>query len=316
MSAAPQRILLLQLQHLGDVLLTTPAIRAARAAFPDATIDFVTGALGAQAIQDNPHLDNVLLPAMWRVLGKRYDVAVDMHSVPRSARMVAASRARVRIGLRGRGPRNLAYTQLLPREKGSVYMARQKLRLLAPLGVDVEHADLRLEITIREEQRAWAAQAMQQHGLGSAPVVAISPVSKHEFKQWGVHNWARVGDALADAGALILITSGPGEEEKAEAVARAMHHESVWRYGQTTVRQLAALYQRCALWVGNDGGPKHIATAAGTPTVTVYRRKLGGVWSDPDDATQIAINSHEEGLHSIRADQVIEPALELLRKRR
>jgi ADP-heptose:LPS heptosyltransferase len=315
MSRKVERILLLQLHHLGDVLLTTPAIRAARSAFPEATIDFVTSALGAQALEGNPHLDQVLLPTVWRVLRKGYDVAIDMHSVPRSARMVAVSRARVRIGLRGRGPRNLAYTQLLPREKGSVYMARQKLRLLAPLGVDTETADLRLEIALADEQRAWAAQALQQHGLGSSPVVAISPVSKHEFKQWGVANWARVGDALADAGALILITSGPGEEEKAEAVGRAMKHEAIWRYGRTTVRQLAALYQRCAVWVGNDGGPKHIATAAGTPTVTVYRRNLGGVWSDPADPDQVAINSHEEGLQSISPEQVITPALELLRRR-
>ncbi len=314
MTAAPQRILLLQLHHLGDVLLTTPAIRAAREAFPDAIIDFVTSPLGTQALEDNPHLDSVLLPKMWRVLRRRYDFAVDFHSVPRSARVVAASRARVRIGLRGRGPRNLAYTQLLPREKRSIYMARQKLRLLEPLGIDADNASVRLEITLKPEHHAWAAQAMQQHGLGSSPVVAVSPVSKHEFKQWGVANWARVGDALAEAGALVLITSGPGEEEKAEAVARAMKHEAVWRYGRTTVRQLAALYQRCVLWVGNDGGPKHIATAAGTPTVTVYRRQLGGVWSDPFDPNQVAVNSREEGLASIQPEQVIKPALELLGK--
>ena len=102
MTAAPKRILLLQLHHLGDVLLTTPAIRATRAAFPDAIIDFVTSPLGTQALEDNPHLDSVLLPKMWRVLRRRYDFAVDFHSVPRSARVVAASRARVRIGLRGR----------------------------------------------------------------------------------------------------------------------------------------------------------------------------------------------------------------------
>jgi ADP-heptose:LPS heptosyltransferase len=315
MSAAPRRILLLQLYHLGDVILTTPAIRAARAAFPDATIHFVTGSLGAQALEGNPHLDEVLVqPRFLSILRAKYDAAIDMHSVPRTARVVAATRARLRVGLRGRGPRNLAYTQLMPREKGSVYMARQKLRLLAPLGIDAENADLALEIAIGEAQRARAQQIFTEQGLRER-VVAISPVSKHEFKQWGAHNWAAVGDALAAVGAQILITSGPGESDQAEAVVRQMQHQAVWQYGSTTVRELTALYARCALWLGNDGGPKHMAVAAGTPTVTVLRRNLGGVWCDPADPKQMAINSNAETLETIAPEQMISAAQKMLNAR-
>lgn len=312
MTAAPQRILLLQLYHLGDVVLTTPAIRAARTAWPAATIDFVSNALGAQALEGNPHLDNILVqPRLWRINRTRYDAVVDLHSVPRTARVVAASRAPTRIGLRGRGPRNLAYTKLLPREQGAVYMARQKLRLLAPLGVDSEQADVRLEIVVAESQHARAAQLFEQHGLTGERVVAISPVARHDFKQWGAAHWAQVGDALAAAGARVLITSGPGEQQQAEAVAGAMKSDAVWRYGPTTVRELAAIYARCALWAGNDGGPKHLAVAAGTPTVTVYRRRLGGVWSDPSDPDQLAVNSGQETLAGIRVEQVTEAALSI-----
>lgn len=312
MTGAPQRILLLQLYHLGDVILTTPAIRAARLAFPDARIDFVTGALGAQALEANPHIDNLLVkPTFWSVTRARYDAVVDLHSVPRTARLVAASLARVRIGLRGRGPRNLAYTRLLPREKGAVYMAFQKLRMLASLGVVPDAADLSLEMAIDESQHEWARQTFERLGLGSR-VVAVSPVAKHEFKQWGAERWARVADVLVDAGAQILITSGPGEADQAEAVANAMDHTPVWRYGPTTIRQLAALYARCTLWMGNDGGPKHIATAAKTKTITVYRRNLGGVWSDPADPNQIAINSGQETLDSIHEQQVMSAALKAL----
>jgi ADP-heptose:LPS heptosyltransferase len=315
MTAAPERILLLQLYHLGDVILATPALRAARAAFPAATIDFVTNALGAQALERNPQLDNILVrPGMWQINRTRYDVVVDFHSVPRTARLVFASRAGTRVGLRGRGPRNFAYTKLLPREMSAVYMARQKLRLLAPLGVAAETADLQLELTLDDEQRAWAASVFEQHQL-AGDVVALSPVAKHAFKQWGAANWARVADALASAGAHILITSGPGEDAQAEAVAQAMRHPSIWRYGATTVRQLAALYQRCTLWMGNDGGPKHMAAAVGTPTVTVYRRRLGGVWSDPTDPRQVVINSEQETLDGIHPDQVITAGLSVLSTR-
>jgi ADP-heptose:LPS heptosyltransferase len=91
-----------------------------------------------------------------------------------------------------------------------------------------------------------------------------------------------------------------------------MKHPAVWQYGSTTVHELAALYQRCALWLGNDGGPKHLATAVGTPTVTVYRRKLGSVWSDPHDPRQIAINSEQETLDSILPEHVLDAARKVL----
>jgi ADP-heptose:LPS heptosyltransferase len=313
MTAAPQRILLLQLYHLGDVILTTPAIRAARAAFPDATIDFVTSALGSEALADNPNLNNVLVqPGLWSIHRARYDAVVDFHSVPRTARMVAASRARLRIGLRGRGPRNLAYTRLLPREQAAVYMALQKARMLAPLAVAVAPGDLALEITIGDAQWTRAARLLDEHGLTGERIIAISPVARHEFKQWGAANWARVADVFAQEGWRVLITSGPGEADQAAAVARAMRHSAVWRYGPTTIRELAALYQRCALWLGNDGGPKHIAVAAGTPTVTVYRRRLGGVWSDPADHQQIAINSGADTPATVDPEQVIAAGRKLL----
>lgn len=310
MKPALERILLIQLHHLGDVVLTTPAIRAARRRYPHARIDFLTGSLGAQALHDNPHLDNVLVaPSLRALRAVRYDAVADMHSVPRTALYTFVTRAPLRVGIRGRGPRNLAYTQLLPREERAVYMARQKLRLLAPLGIDAEAADLALEIAFGERERTWAQRVL---GTVPQPVVALSPVAKHEFKQWGLERWAAVGDALAEQGANVIITSGPGEEAQARTVAEQMKYPAVWKYGRTTVPQLAALYEQCALWIGNDGGPKHIAVAAQTPTITVYRKQLGRVWSDESDPNQIQLNSEAPSLEGIGIDRVIRAAASVL----
>jgi ADP-heptose:LPS heptosyltransferase len=309
--AAPQRILLIQLHHLGDVVLTTPAIRTARLAFPNARIDFLTGDLGAQALEGNPHLDSILVKPPLSRLRNQYDAVIDMHSTPRTALYTAVTRAATRAGIRGRGPRNLAYTHLLPRESRAVYMARQKLRLLEPLGVNVEKADLVLEIAIGEEQRRKARRILEEHKL-TPPIVAVSPVAKHEFKQWGIGNFAAVVGAIGRLGVGVILTSGPDELEQAREVAEATDVSVVWNYGKTSVRELAALYEQCVLWIGNDGGPKHIATAARVPTVTVYRKTLGGVWSDPADPKQIAINSRRDTLDSIKPNDVIDAAMKLL----
>lgn len=286
-----RRLLLIQLVKMGDVVLCTPAIRAARASFPHARIDFLTEAVGADALGGNPHLDEVLvyrrgLMHEWSMLrkvrGRAYDAVADFHSVPRTARAVLASGARRRIGVRGRGPRNLAYTTLLPKVREPVYIPLHKLRVLAPLGVHTgPGVDLSLEIQIGSAEREFAIEVWKQHGLdGAEPVVAISPVAHEPVKQWGAERWAAVADALSAWGARVLITSGPGEREQAAAVAERMRAPAVWDYGRTTIRELAALYRQCTLWLGNDGGPKHVAVAAGTPTLTVIRYPLGPIWTD------------------------------------
>lgn len=276
---------------MGDVLLCTPAVRETRRAFPGATIDFLTEAGGAAVLEDNPHLDEVLvsgrgLRRQWRLLRelreRRYDAVVDFRSTGSTARAAWVSGAPIRIGTRGRGPRNLVYTELLPRSSGPVYIVRQKLSLLAPLGIGIDSTtDLSLVLSIGDEERQWAATAWERLGLvRKARVVIISAVARDPRKQWGAGRWAEVADELAEAGMAVLLTNGPGEEQQVEKVVGAMRHRPVWGHGPTTPRQLAALCARASLWVGHDGGAKHLAVAAGTPTVSVMRAGLGPIWTD------------------------------------
>jgi len=283
------RILLIQLRYMGDVLLCTPAVRAARTAHPGARLEFLTDALGADVLAGNPHLDEVItwrsgLRAELRLareLRRRcYDLSVDFHSAPRSARFTLAAGAPRRLGVQGRGPRNRAYTDLVPKQGREVYVAVQKLGVLAPLGVEPGGRDLSLQISVGEAERARVAELWARHALEGERVVAVSAVALHAFKQWGAGRWARVADALAAAGYRVLLTRGPGEEEQLHAVTRAMPGAAPPTAAPATLRELAAIYERCALWVGNDGGPKHVAVAAGTPTLTVIRSGLGRTWTE------------------------------------
>jgi ADP-heptose:LPS heptosyltransferase len=98
-----RRILLIRLHHLGDVLLTTPAIRALRGAFPDATIDFVTRGPAVELLAGNAGVDSVLpygagvrgaIGVLREVRRRGYDAVVDFHSTPGSAQIAWVSRAR------------------------------------------------------------------------------------------------------------------------------------------------------------------------------------------------------------------------------
>lgn len=288
--AAP-RILLIQPRWIGDVLLCTPAIRAVRRAFPNARIDFLTELAGADVLSGNPHLTEILisrrglserLRLVRRIRAHRYGAVVDFRSTPSTAQIVAVSGARQRVGVRGRGPRNLVYTTLVQQDDSPEYVARRKLDLLEPIGIaPASVPDLSLEIALGPAERARADAIWRAHHVDPHhPVVAVSPVSRVAFKQWGVDRWRRVVDAISRMGVRVLVTSGPGERETAARVAEGAASPAVWDYGPTSVRELAALYERCVLWVGNDGGPKHVAAAAGIATITVSRWRIGSMWTD------------------------------------
>jgi ADP-heptose:LPS heptosyltransferase len=289
----------MQARWMGDVLLCTPAVRALRLAYPEARLVFASEGPGVDALRGNPHLDELLLLEKgWsgalkvhrEVRERRFDAVVDFRSTASTARVTAVSGAGLRVGWRGRGPRNLAYTHLLPRHDGEEYVARQKLRLLAPLGVDVAGADASLEIAVGAAERARAEALWDRHGLHGERVVALSPLSRTRHKQWGAERWAAVADQLAERGARVLLLSGPAEAEQVHAVVARTRAPHVWDTDADNVRELAAAYQRCVLWVGNDGGLLHVAVAAGTPTVTVFRWTQSPLWSDTAPASgQVAL---------------------------
>jgi heptosyltransferase III len=287
---APRSILFIRLWGLGDVLLSTPAVHAARIAYPHARITYLTAAAGADALSDNIDVDALIiarrglepmLRAITEVRRRRFDAVVDLHSTARTAYFVAASRARWRIGFEGRGPRRAFYTEQRGRRLTGDYAVLEFMRLLELLGVPLpDDPDLQLRMGIGATHQGWARDVWTRHALDATRVVAMSPVSALPFKQWGTAKWAAVADALADAGVRVVLTHGPGERAQAEAVVKAMRHEPIWDLGVTSVRQLAALYERSVLWIGNDGGAKHVAVAAGTPTVTVSRYTMGAPWTD------------------------------------
>lgn len=282
-------MLLIQSRWMGDVLLCTPAARALREAYPTARIVFATEAPGADALDGNPHLDHVLvLGRGWKsalrnqrlIRREGFDVVVDFRSTGSTARVTALSGAPKRIGWEGRGPRTLAYSHLLPRKGGPAYAGLKKLVLLEPLGVSWEGADPSLVIAMGVREVEWASRIWEEHELSGRRVIALSPLSRTRHKQWGAERWAAVADALVQSGLTVVMASGPSERDQLEAVARRMRYSAVLESQARSVRDLAALYRRAALWVGNDGGLKHVAAASGAATVTVYRWKQSGHWGD------------------------------------
>ncbi len=301
------KILLIQLRQIGDVLMTTPAIRALKQNNPDSYLSFVTESPSDQVLRLNPYLDELLLfdkrwgvGEGWGFIQKlrrgQYDAAIDFHGNPRSAFLCWMSGAKTRIGFNHRG-RHLAYHHKVRPSDRPSYSAADKLRLIEPLGVS--GGTLALDFPISDQERDYAQKLLE--GMGVMPddlLISISPVSRQPYKVWPSGYFAQVADWLVeDFRAKILFLWGPGEQHFVEAVRSKMRNPALPDYEVPTLGQTSALLEKAWLHVGNDNGPRHFAIAVNTPTVAVFGRPRVVSWTPPDSGKHLALE-HDPGCKS------------------
>ena len=304
---ALRSILLIRPDHLGDMLFLTPALHALRRTLPSARISLLAGPWSHEIVRNNPDLDAVetsVFPgferqpkggtlAPYRLLAttarnlraEGYDTAVVLRFDHWwGAWLAAAAGIPRRVGYDWPETRPFL-SQAVPYRSGR-HEVEQNATLLAALapGRDVS---LGPDLLLYHRGRPrWAAEWLAAHGIGpERRLVAIHPGAGAAVKQWPAAAWAEVADRLAErSDSRIVLTGGPGERELTGAVAAMLAQPALDLAGITTLGQLAALYARCALVLGSDSGPLHLAVAVGTPTVHLYGPvppAKFGPWGDP-----------------------------------
>jgi len=288
----PRRILVIQLRHLGDVLLTTPAVRALRRAYPEARIDFLVDRGARAALLGNPDIHRIIerpsraslregAQVVLEARRARYDLVIDFQHKLRSA-VVALCSGAARSVSWGHTARRLLYRPPVRRAHPKGYMGATKIALLREAGlVDVDDRDTpRPILAISDEAHAWAAAAWTALGLdGGQVVVAINPGSRRADRRWAGFP-ALAGRIVAATSARVLVTWGPGERELAQGVVAGCDGGAVLAPA-TSIEQLGALLARCALLAGNDSAARHIAVAVDTPTVTISIGTTPETWTYP-----------------------------------
>lgn len=278
-----QNILIVRFSSMGDIVLTTPAIRALRRAFPEARIDYVTKRQFAGLLTNNPRLTSVHaydsrsgiagLRALGREFrGRRYDLLVDLHNNQRTRLLALLARPR-RIAryAKYRIRRTLLVKtglNLYPRPIEQV--PDRYLRPLKPFGVMADHDGLELFPTAAE--RARAAALLDDAGVAADDlVIGLGPAASFPLKQWPVERFAEVGRELARRyGARIALFGGPDDVELLRPLMSEIPNRPLLLCGSLTMMESAAALARCALFVGNDTGAAHIASAMGCKVVTIF----------------------------------------------
>jgi ADP-heptose:LPS heptosyltransferase len=306
-----ERLLVIRHRAAGDLLLTTPALHALRAGAPGAEIDVLVSRGMEELLEGNPDVDRVLafdrksLPsqaALYARLARGgYGRVLDLVSNPRSAFLTALTRAPVRAGYDIPG-RSWAYTVRVPREpRGSDgapqlrYAPEAALDIVRALGMESRGTNLRFVTGDRATRSVGAWLDARRAEIGSRPIVACLPTGSWSSKTWLPERFAAAMDALAEE-ATVLWIWGPGEEGAVQTVRARMARPS-WMAPPTGWQELGALLSRCALLVANDSGPKHVAVAVGTPTVTLYGPTHPTTWHPPDGPHEIVEATGLDCLH-------------------
>ncbi len=275
----PSAVLAVSTTAIGDTLLSTPAIRALKATFPDARVDILADARRMQVLAGNPFVDSIIpyekgmgpfIRTARRLREVAYDVAVVLHANdPDILPLLAAGRIPAVVGYREATAFPNLLTRVVPLREEE-HAIEKRLDLVRAIGADT--ADRTMVLAVDNDEllavRTWLDWDAPS---GGGPKIAIHPGAARDYQRWPEERFAALAERLAKSlGAWICFTGSHAEIPLIDSIRRAVPVETVSTGGVFDIRRTAALLSEIDLFVTNDTGPMHMAFAVGTPTVALF----------------------------------------------
>lgn len=291
-AAGQQRILLIRPDHLGDALLTIPALTTLRAAFPNAELRALASPRAAPVFASLPSLDEVQTmdfpgighhpqrqgPAPWL---QALQIAAQLRRQACSVALIlrpdhwwgalvawlAGIPQRIGYDLAETAP---FLTQALPLRREHALL--RNLRLAGALTGQPLNDCVEYRFPPDASAREAAATLLRDKGIRpDMRFICIHPGTGAALKHWAEARWARLADRLgAIPGAQLLFSGSAAERALVQRIRGQMTRPAINIAGETTLAQLAACYERALMVLGPDSGPLHLAAAVGTPTLSLF----------------------------------------------
>jgi ADP-heptose:LPS heptosyltransferase len=295
MSFDPHNILVIDFGQLGDVVLSLPALRAIRERFPQARITVAVGKPGTAIVELSGYADATLvvdrvglrdgpkplsimriMQLVKEVRRLQFDFVIDLHSLYETNLLGFLSGAPKRLYAR-RPNRSLDFlANFDPRPpvedtRPTKHAIDRYLDVLVPLGIKDAPRVPRLR-TRAGDDAAVEQMLKKEKAQAGAPLVGLFPGAGHPARRWPLARFVELADYLVrNDGVRIVLFAGP-EERGFVKEMRAAFPRSTIIFDRLTTGQLAAALARLAVFVTNDTGPMHIATAVGASVVALLDR--------------------------------------------
>jgi lipopolysaccharide heptosyltransferase II len=277
-----KKILIINVNWIGDVLFSTPAIRLIKESYPSSYLGCMIVPRCKEVLENNPYVDELILfdertthRSLFSKLKfilflkeKNFDIAFIFHRSFTRTLICWLANIPQRIGYY-RKKSSLFLTKKIEVTEG-IHRVDYFLNLLKAEGLNTENKDC--QFFIKEENRHFASQFLKDNRIEKSDLlVSLNPGGNWRLKRWPPENFALLGDLIVERyKAKILISGAEKDRQLALDIAKMMKHKPIIAAGKTTLAQLAALYEQSHLVISGDSGPLHIAICVKTPTVALF----------------------------------------------
>lgn len=290
-------ILIIKLSAIGDVIHTLPALNAIRSIYPSAHITWLIEEAAAPLVTGHPALDRVIISGrkrwirdlrkgQWRSViveatallrslrDTQYDLVFDFQALLKSGVLVALSRGGRKIGF-GRGMEHQEHSYLFLNEAVAPvdmdnHAILRSLMMLDAAGIHCR--DIAYRLPIHDTDRKQIVRLLSREGINELrPLICINPVAKWTTKLWPNERFAELADRLSERFRVRpVFTGAPEDKEIVQNILSRMTSSGVDLTGKTSLKTLAALYERADMLISTDTGPMHLGAAVNTPVVALF----------------------------------------------
>jgi heptosyltransferase-2 len=275
-----RKVLLVRTDRLGDVILSTPVATALKKHFANISVTFLVCRYTAEITRCHPHVDETLeidgdevanerLRLVQALRRRKFDAAVILYPRPQLAWAAWSGGIPQRIGTGYRWYSFLFNRRVFEHRKTAArHEAEYNLHLLKPLGIDAEEVEFHFALARTEEEQINTR--LDVLGVGKKPII-LHPGSGGSARDWPPEHFARLADHFHnDLGMQAVLTGAAGEEALIASIRRQSATKPLSLCGRLTITELAVLFRRAAVFVGNSSGPLHLAVMVGAPVVAFY----------------------------------------------
>jgi lipopolysaccharide heptosyltransferase II len=283
------KILIIDLDNVGDVVMASFLPRALKSLYPDSYISVLVKEYSQDIFRHNTFINEMIIfnpPWLGDMLDKRFtwqqtktlvkklktykfDLAIVVNSDWRKALLAKLACIPIRVGANKKKSRLFLTKPVAFRKDPGKHTVQENLDLLKALGY--KHEDAALEVFVDKDMRQWADRILLKNNLESGELlISIHPGAGHPARIWPAENYIKLINALQSEPKLKIVVAGSAHDHVIKEIEHMINKDKVIILQDISILQVAALFKKSACVVAQDSGPMHLATAVGTRVVAIF----------------------------------------------
>ena len=314
-----KKVLIIRIEEIGDVILTTPFVRELKNNFKRAEIHVLCKNSTKELFESNTYINKIhICEKSWldsslnfnyfisliKFLKKeKYDLAFDLHPDPRNI-ILAFSVSKYALGFSYRGLGFLLYRSL---QFKNAHIIEQNLNLLRKLKLNITSSELQFYYSKKDEQTI--NQFLNKNKIKN--FIVMHPGTRRSEKKWSTSKWIELCKDFIGKDYKILLTGSKDERDYNKSIVEIVNKKKaiINVAGKTSLSQLGILIKNSLLFIGPDTGALHIARAVETPLIGLFASENPNIWGYTNEKYQ---SIYKKNMKEIEVKEVIDKANEIL----